>query len=80
MVDFRRDAFLDLLLNEDSTQDGRNEAAHVYIDDNDGYIKQEVATDLGLWILYGAKEVTVATQIRLTSYKESVGELVCEEG
>lgn len=69
MSEFKKDSFLDLLLNEDSTQEGRNQAAHTYVAENDGYVDVEIATDLALWILYGAKDVTVPTQIRLAKYK-----------
>ncbi|QIG62602.1 hypothetical protein [Sporosarcina phage Lietuvens] len=69
MTQLTTDPFLELLLNEGESQEERNQAAHAYIDDRDGNIKREVATDLGLWILYGAKDVTVATQIRLSRYK-----------
>jgi len=78
MSEIKRNPFLDLLLNEGATQEERNEAAHVYINDRDGYINEETATDIGLWILYGAKDVSVATQIRLARYKAEVGGATCE--
>lgn len=72
----KRNPFLDLLLNESATPDGRNEEAHIYVNKRDGYINEETATDLALWILYGSRDVTVATQIRLARYKEEMGNCV----
>lgn len=59
----------DMFLNEPSIEEDRCAAAHVYVNARDGLVSRDIAEDLGLWILYGSKNVTVRTQIQFTQYK-----------
>lgn len=64
--------FYDFLLDDPGTDKGRNERAYTFINDwtaKYGDLDRSMATDIGLWILYGPKDVTVRTQIALGGYK-----------
>ena len=64
--------FYDFLLDDPGTDKERSERAHTFINRwtaKHGDLDRSMATDIGLWILYGPKDVTVRTQIALGGYK-----------